>query len=368
MNNRFEEYRRELDSLHYTQEQKARIAAAVSRTAEQKQEQKRHAFFHLPKRKAAIAAIAAAALICTAGAVALKTVMETFSPIFGGSNTQTELIEQMSTEINASATDNGVTIAANAILADVNNACIVYTISWTDDAGIELPDGIPQTREDAYETPTVMLQFDQGSGCTLGGSSHSAVSGINSSYSFLDSDPTDNELQLIEFIEGGSDLTSGTASVTFQNLRYCYLEYGALPENAAWVSLAEGEWSFTFDVDCEDLSVSVPLDDQATLETDDVQATMTELSVSPISVYATFAYEVGSKSAETLDSEAESLQRLYSYLTTTDGQKIYIGGASCSIDDGVAQFTINYVFRSIIPLEDMESITIGNLTYDIPQN
>ena len=70
----------------------------------------------------------------------LKSAVEVFAPIFGGSAAQTEVIDKIGHPIGAGDTDNGVTITADAIIGDAYNAAIVYTIR-RDDGTALLPEG-----------------------------------------------------------------------------------------------------------------------------------------------------------------------------------------------------------------------------------
>ena len=90
MNRQFE-YKDAMDSLHYTDQQKALLAERAAQAAHQTEKRA-----HRPLlRTALIAACLTAALAVTAGATGvLKSAAEAFAPIFGGSAAQTEIIDR----------------------------------------------------------------------------------------------------------------------------------------------------------------------------------------------------------------------------------------------------------------------------------
>ena len=128
------EYRNSLDALRFTPEQKASLAAGAADAAKGKTHRR-------PLwRTVLIAACLTAALAVGAGASGvLKSAVEVFAPIFGGSAAQTEVIDKIGHPIGAGDTDNGVTITADAIIGDAYNAAIVYTIR-RDDGTALLPE------------------------------------------------------------------------------------------------------------------------------------------------------------------------------------------------------------------------------------
>ena len=111
MNSSFE-YQESLNSLHFTEEEKAAIAR---RAAEAARKQTRPA--RRPVRRIALIAAAAVLVLAvgTAGATGiLRSAAEVFSPLFGGAPAQTEIIDKIGYPVGASDTDNGVTVTADA--------------------------------------------------------------------------------------------------------------------------------------------------------------------------------------------------------------------------------------------------------------
>ena len=104
MNSSFE-YQESLNSLHFTEEEKAAIAR---RAAEAARKQTRPA--RRPVRRIALIAAAAVLVLAvgTAGATGiLRSAAEVFSPLFGGAPAQTEIIDKIGYPVGASDTGRG---------------------------------------------------------------------------------------------------------------------------------------------------------------------------------------------------------------------------------------------------------------------
>ncbi len=63
---------------------------------------------------------------------ALGSAGDAFAGLFGGGPAETEIIDQIGYPIGASATSNGVTITADAIMGDTYSYAIVYSIRRDD--------------------------------------------------------------------------------------------------------------------------------------------------------------------------------------------------------------------------------------------
>lgn len=343
MNNVFE-YRNELDGLRFTPEQKAALAARAVQAARGR---KRRPVW----RTALIAATLAAALLVGAGATGiLQSAAEAFAPIFGGAAAQTEVIDSIGRPIGASATDNGITITADAIIGDEYNACIVYTIRREDGAPL-LPEGV--------EPNQLLLGGFGGASWGRGGSAGSAY--------MTDSDPTDNAIQYVETVSSETPINRGVATAQFQDLHYA-------GSNGEPVLLAEGDWNFRFEVDYEDTSVS--MGGGETFAQEGLTFTVDEVSVS--SVAYRVAYTVDSEvqwsnsgSGRQNEEDSRQVQRYLEnvaiLLTKTDGTVIDLSNAGGSLrpENGVTACTKSNVLDEIIPMDEMASISVGGVTYPI---
>lgn len=344
MNSLFErDYQQELSALHYTPEQKARIAQNTLCVSTQAQSRPRKP--HTLRRTALIAVAAAALLVVSAGAAGiLKTAVEALSPVFGGSDAQTEIIDKIGVPIGASDTVGGVTITADAIIGDKYNAAIVYTISRDDGQPI-LPDGVPAQR----------LQIGG-----LGGVKLLGFGGRRETARV--SEGENGTLQYVQIINTDTPIEMGTVTVEFDDI--CYWD-----GNDEAVTLLPGHWKFNFDISYEDSSVT--LAGGETFQQHDMIFTIDEVTLSPVSVSVAYTVNDASWASE----PEHELAKMYMFenveilLTKTDGTVLDFtnasGGLTPQPQDDKTLCTKGEVFDEIIPLEEMESISIGGVVYSI---
>ena len=316
MNSPFE-YQESLNSLHFTEEEKAAIAR---RAAEAARKQTRPA--RRPVRRIALIAAAAVLVLAvgTAGATGiLRSAAEVFSPLFGGAPAQTEIIDKIGYPVGASDTDNGVTVTADAVMGDAYNAVIVYTIS-RDDGTRLLPEDI---------TGEMLLVHGNGTDLSILGGSH------GSSY-FVVEDPAASSIQMVETVSADKPINDCTATGVFENL------YKWDEEAGEAVPIIEGKWRLKFEM---------------TYKVD----------------YTVDSEVVWSNSGSGRQSEEDRLttQRYFEnveiLLTLTDGTVIDLSNAGGSIgpEDGVTVCSKGEVFSEVLPMEDMASISVGGVVYDL---
>ena len=348
------DYKKEMSELRFTEIQKKALAEAAASAARTPAKRRRPVF-----RTALIAAAMAAVLVVGSSAAGiLPSPAEIFTPLFGGAAAQTEVIDKIGRPIGASDTDNGITITAEAIMGDQYNAVIVYTLT-RDDGERFLPEG-----KSLDETHLMIDGFNGASwvrGCTQGGSW------------FVDEDPEDNRIQLVETASSNAVMTKGTANASFEDLQYWNTE----TEQAEL--LYPGKWKLRFEVDYEDCSLH--LGGGETFSQDDMNFTIDELTISPIAVRVAYTADMavvwsdapsGRQSPEDAPKAQRFLENIVLLLTKTDGTVIDLGGSggrvSPDYEAGVSHCSKGQVFDEIIPLEDMASLSVGGVTYEIPHS
>lgn len=344
------EYKRELDALRFTPEQKAQLAAAAAKAAARETRRARRPF----GKMAVIAAAAAVVLAVGAGAAGvLPSPVDVFAPLFGGAVAQTEVIDKIGRPIGASDADGGVTISADAIMGDEYNAVIVYTLT-RDDGERFLPEG-----KGLDETCLLMGGF--GGASWVKGGSH------GSSW-FVDDDPADNKIQMVETVSSDVSMTKGTATARFEDLCYWNSETEQ-PE-----LLYPGKWSFRFDVDYEDCSVR--LGGGETFTQDGINFTIDGVTVSPVAVKAdcTADTQVVWSNAESGREDPGDARQARRYLenveillTKTDGTVVDLSTSGGTIypENGVTVCSKGQVLEEIIPLAELESISVGGVVFPI---
>ena len=348
------DYKKEMSELRFTEIQKKALAEAAASAARTPAKRRRPVF-----RTALIAAAMAAVLVVGSSAAGiLPSPAEIFTPLFGGAAAQTEVIDKIGRPIGASDTDNGITITAEAIMGDQYNAVIVYTLT-RDDGERFLPEG-----KSLDETHLMIDGFNGASwvrGCTQGGSW------------FVDEDPEDNRIQLVETASSNAVMTKGTANASFEDLQYWNTE----TEQAEL--LYPGKWKLRFEVDYEDCSVR--LGGGETFSQDDMNFTIDELTISPIAVRVAYTADMavvwsdapsGRQSEEDARQSQRYLENVEVLLTKTDGTVLDLSNAGGSIspdyDTGISLCAKGQVLEEIIPLAELQSISVGGVTYEIPHS
>lgn len=345
------EYCREMDALRFTSGQKARLTAAVSAAAEKGE----HAARRPMRRVAAAAVVLAAVFAVGGGAAAAGLVGDFFAPVFGTSHT--EVVNRIGRPIGAGATDNGVTVTADAIIGDRYNACVVYTIRRADGSPLELPEGVPASK----------LYFEQNS-FTLRG----AASSHGSSW-FTESESDGNAVQYVETISTDDSMNLGRVRVNFHNLKY------ADPEAGKEVTLCGGDWTFEFDGSYEDSAVVLSAGE--TFTQDGIDFTITGVSVSPVGLHV--EYEADGEADLTRDSGGNGresprmkettdryLQNIPVVLTKKDGSTLDLTdfGGSIKPAGGKTACVKSGVFREIVPIEDIRSVSVGGTEIPVDSN
>ncbi|WP_297233537.1 DUF4179 domain-containing protein [uncultured Flavonifractor sp.] len=355
------QYKDTMDELRFTPEQKAHMVDRLMECA-QASPRRPHTF-----RRVAVVGVAAALVLSVgvAGATgALGEVGERFSALFGPA-TQTEVIDQIGYPIGASATNHGITITADAIVGDTYSYAIVYSISREDgqplvsqetlDGSEEYEGRLPLSLEDYDLRPTGPLAFlSTGGG---GGFSH-----------FYDADPTDNAIQFVTFWTSDTPIRSGKVSTTFRGL------YDTTDSYANKTLLAEGPWTLDFTMDFEDSSIALPAG-QA-IQVSGMEATLDSVTLSPLSIMV--EYTVHQEVPETARESGQTDKANDPYapfrdlpvtISYTDGSTLEVKSATTSVGSGSGQAkcTIGMIFDSIRPLDEVASVTVGDVVIPVSQ-
>lgn len=376
MSRRMDEYTQELASLHYTQEQKNRLAAVAAQLAQQNTPQT--APRRKPFRRALLITVAVCALLIgTASATGmLKTIAEWFSPFFGTSSTQqADIMNEIGTPVGVSDTDNGITLTAEAIVLDKYNLCVAYTISWEDDDAIDLPDwelskpdfNTPGSKQFLiFETPFYTLD---------------TMSGFGVNGWFSDGDPNDNQIEYYEIFSGdGANgiLTAGELTVDLENIQAVTMDED---NNVTHNTIATGHWQLTFDATSEK-DCSITLDDvERSFEAANCSFIVKDITISPIAIHidcesqsdVALIYNAENESEESEKQQLEKMEQLQQIpviLTRKNGTTMDLthAGFGLSTRNNTIYLGKGGVLSEITPIEDMQSISIGDITYDIPHN
>lgn len=312
------------------------------------------------RRLPRIAAVGvAAAVVLTVGASAtgvLKTASEAFQGVFGPT-ADTEIIDQIGRPVGASDTSGGVTVTADAIIGDKYHYAITYSIVKDDGTAFDID------LTNTVGNGVLPLTFEE-SDCTLSG----YLGGTHGGSYFFDADPADNAIQYVETREISDGEARGhTVRAKFKDL--CVYD-----DEMNRVLLAEGDWSFKFNLDFEDTSVSLPAGQ--TFDLNGMTATIDEITLSPLALRVDYTvdsevqWDENAQSGRQSDHDSEQMNRYFEsvqiLVNKADGTSLdlSLAGGSISPEGGKTICQKGEIFSEIIPLEDIVSVTVQGI--DIP--
>ena len=354
------EYKNAMDALHFSEEAKNRMVDRLMERAEQPAPRRVRRF----PRIAAVGVAAALVLSIGAGATGiLKSASEAFAGVFGPT-ADTEIIDQIGRPIGASDTVNGVTVTADAILFDGYNYLISYTLEKDDGSAF-----------DCTKNPDTGLYdlYWKRSDSTIG----SNVDGRSGSSYFYDADPNDHAIQYVETMSYNDTVqTGGTAKITLSDL--------SVPnsETSEETTIAKGTWHLKFKLEADNSAVELPAGQS--IDVNGRSATVDTIVLSPIGYHVVYTVD-GEATFDTLYDEngeevlpesgrepASVRSTWESYaakllITKTDGTVLDFSDFGGSMDphDGKTVCTRQGTFDTVIPLEDMASVTIGGVSIPI---
>lgn len=339
------QYKNTMDELRFTPGQKEhmvdRLMAAAETTAPRRV---------LPLRRLAAAGVAAALVLSlgVAGATgALGDVGAAFSAIFGPS-AQTEVIDKIGYPIGASATDNGITITADAIVGDTYSYAVVYTIQREDGKALVSDDILARAAgPDGTALPLAFQSYDAALRGYRGGSSARTW--------FYDADPTDSAIQFAELRTQDTPIEPGELTVRLQNLELYNQDY------TARTTLAKGSWTLTFQLDFEDASRVLPCGQAFRL--DGAEAVLNTVTLSPLSIQVDYTVHWDG------DPGTDWIEPLPLSLTYTDGTTLDLShaGGSCTRGENTVTCQKGMIFNQIRPLDEVACVTVGDVVIPVTQ-
>ena len=346
-----ENYRGYLDGLRFTEEEKRAMTDRLMAAAEEGQGRRRSV---RPLRRL-MPLGAAAALVLTLGVGAgaagvLKAPAEVFADLFGGRPAQTEIVDRIGRPIDASATADGITITADAILGDRHSYAIVYSIARDD--GTPLTEGLAPDGNGLLP-----LMFE--SGWTDVG----RVDGKTGSAWFYDADPTDASIQYVEVCTVDGTLRQGTARADFRGLRTV--------SGGETRTIAQGDWGLKFQFAFRDSTVELPAGQS--FRKDGMTYTLDRVELSPLSYQVSYTVDRAAEfsdapSGRMPEEDGNVLDQFLTGVTVTlrkrDGTELDLTNSGGSIvpKKGMTQCRKGDVLPEIVPLDEVESLTIGGVT------
>lgn len=292
-----------------------------------------------------LAAVLAAALCAACASGVLRPASEVFAGLFGASQEQASLLEELGTPLGVSCSRDGLTITADAILTDGDTYAILYSIQKEDGSPLRA-DG----RSESVSFREYTMQWPQQAQRT------------SSALRPYDEDASDQTVQYLEICQLAQPLQAGRMTAVF---RGASIDEVQADGNIQTIPLGEGPWELSFDVTPKASSLDLPAGQRFQLQ--GIDCTLTRVTLSPLSLHVEYRVDA----AEVPDENA-FLQCLPISLTKTDGtvsctQKDAVSGLRSSSDGDTMQARKDLVFSEILPLDRVKSITIGDLTVEMPQ-
>ena len=247
-----------------------------------------------------------------------------------------------------------MTVTADAILFDGYNYLISYTLEKEDGSAFDCTKNPDTGLLNVYWN-----RADSNIGLNAQGA-------IGSSY-FYDENPNDNAIQYVETMSYTDAVTTGgTAKIMLGDLT-------AVTDNGAETkTIADGTWHLKFKLEADNSAVELPAGQS--IQVGGKTATINKVLLSPIGY--NFVYTVDGKAPF---ENAESGQEPASHRDTwdafsakllinkKDGTVIDLPGNGGSMDphDGKTVCTRQGTFDTILPLDEVASVTIGDTTIPV---
>ncbi|MEE8717524.1 MAG: DUF4179 domain-containing protein [Coriobacteriales bacterium] len=267
--------------------------------------------------------------------------------VFSGAPAPTEISDKVGHPVNASATSDGVTISADAVMGDDHGYAVVYSVSRDDGE----PFG--QVGTNANGTLTidgrpVDVNLDQ----TVDG-----ATGQGGGLYLYDADPTDNAIQVVTKYTTDTSLIGATVSAHFTGLGLFGDDYASVEP------LATGTWDLKFTLNYE--SDQVPLTPAGTLSIEGTDGTVQSVSVSPVGIWVEYTMD-GVEEAPASDGMWSPAFLDLGTITVTmyDGSSISVpcGAGEETEQDGTTVCKSGSFFDRVIDPAQVASVSFNGVT------
>ena len=372
MTSPLDSYTASMGDLHFSNEAKARIAeslraAAAARDAEKNAQPAAPAeVLTMPARRPArpharrwvrVAAGLALALVLGGGATVAVAVgvlpnpADVLSDVFGAAPAQTELLNDVGRPIGASATSNGVTVTAEAVVGDRSNFTVVYDVEFDDPSALE---GIEPGEDGTLPLVAEATLYVDG------------VNGGGGGSWFFDADPGDGTIQYAETM--GFSTWNG-AGIIGRTMRFWMSEIRAYDAEGGYTTLVTGNWSLKFEMNYVDTTVDLPAGQETTWQGADVTIDTVAVSSVGVTVDYTIDRQIGGlgPSGQLSDEAKEKVAAVTGLpvtVTFSDGTTFDATNANTHAQeqaDGTSAVTKTVTYDRIVAEGDIVSVTVGDV-------
>ena len=276
---------------------------------------------------------------------------DVLSDVFGSAPAQTELLDKVGRPIGASASSNGVTVTAEAVVGDRFNYAVAYSIEFDDPSVLE------------------GVEFHEGGTLTYVGDAFLRVDGAMSGGGLVrlyDTDPGDNMLQLVQVM---GVQTWNDAGVVGRTARFSMTKLEIFTDEGEIEILAAGDWNLKFEMNYVDTTVDLMAGQSTTWRGSVV--TIDSVAVSSLGVTVDYTIDrqmgdlgpSGQMSDEALAEQAAVLG-LPVIVTFADGTTFDATDANDSStkqDDGTSTVSKATTYDRIVAAGDIVSVTVGDV-------
>ncbi len=251
------------------------------------------------------------------------------APLFGSG--QTEIVDKIGKPIGVSATANGYTLTADAVIGDAYNVAIVYTLS----------------REDGQPIPEGAHFAQWGTDVLWGASGAGSLTKVKN-----EEDPS--KLYFIEVWSRKSPLIG----------RYITARFGSLEirnESGEDTLIAQGPWELNYTVCYEDTSVRLPLHKLEVTDGDGDRYQMEEAILSPVGL------RLNGRILDPQWREEPPFKNFKVEIRMQDGSVIRLedhsSGGGYAEGARSADYYFNAMFEIPLALENIEALIICDVEY-----
>lgn len=364
MTSPLDSYTASMDDMRFSDEAKARMVEALREVEKNARPGTAAEVLTMPARPARrthrwarVAAGLALALVLGGGgtvAVAvgvLPNPADVLSDVFGGAPAQTELLNEVGRPIGASATSNGVTVTAEAVVGDRSNFTVVYDVEFDDPSVLE---GIEPGEDGTLPLVAEATRYVDG------------VNGGGGGSWFFDADPGDGTIQYAETM--GFTTWNG-AGIIGRTMRFWMSEIRAYDAEGGYTTLVTGDWGLKFEMNYVDTTVDLPAGQETTWQGSDVTVDAVTVSSVGVTVDYTIERQIGDLGPSgRLSDEAQAKQDAVLGLPVTvtfaDGTTFDATNANTHAEeqnDGTSAVTKTVTYDRIIATDDILSVIVGDV-------
>lgn len=347
------EYKEMMEREHFSKEEKETMVRKLMDSANRAAENRYMPGKNLRAKRFGIRGAAAACLaVCllvtgVAGASAaglLKPVSDAFTKVFHLTSDDEKVAEKMGKSLGKSVVSNGIRVTADAVIADPFAYAVVFSIERED--GKPLEDG-QKLASDTWDfgNADINVTDQNGDGAIWG-----------ESYSY-DETPEDSAIQYVMIASSDHKIKAknNNISVQLSDLYHLDREKGNKKDYTV-----KGDWRMELSFP-ESSNELVAKGEAKVLELDGNLFTVEDISVTPISYHLTFS--MNASSGLSAAKGANLLDKCVMELELKDGKRLGLkDGANVVRSEGKRlQFTYGDTFESLVHLEDVKAIHIGEL-------